>query len=130
MFKIYYNLVKPGIIYGNLVNTLSGFLLACVLQQTISVSRMAAVSVGTALVIACGCVINNYIDRGIDKHMTRTKNRALVLGKVSGSKALLFAASLGVTGFAVLWFGTNVTTVIIGAVGIIDYVIALSLIHI
>lgn len=124
MFKTYYNLTKPGIIYGNLVNTLSGFFLACVLQQTISLQRMTAVVLGTALVIACGCVVNNYIDRGIDKHMKRTKNRALVLGKVSTRSALVFATVLGLAGFAVLWLWTNTATLLIGAIGIIDYVIA------
>jgi protoheme IX farnesyltransferase len=124
VLKTYYNLTKPGIIYGNLVNTLSGFFLACVLQQTISVSRMVAIVVGTALVVACGCVINNYIDRDIDKHMKRTKNRALVQGEISGKHALLFAAILGVLGFSTLWLWTNTAALIIGTVGIIDYVIA------
>jgi len=124
VFKTYYNLTKPGIIYGNLINTLSGFFLACVLLGAISFSRMAAVVAGTALVVACGCVINNYIDRGIDKHMKRTKNRALVLGKVSGRSALIFAAVLGMLGFTVLWLWTNTATVIIGAVGLFDYVLA------
>src|SRR5438045_1263782 len=114
MLKTYYNLTKPGIIYGNLVNTISGFLLACVLQETFSITRVLGVLGGTALVIACGCVVNNYIDRGIDQHMKRTKNRALVRGDISGRSALTFATVLGILGFIVLWRWTNTLTLIIG----------------
>lgn len=124
MLKTYYNLTKPGIIYGNLINTLSGFLLACVLQHIYSFGRMSAVVAGTALVIASGCVINNYIDRDIDRHMKRTKNRALVRGEVSGRSALIYAAILGTVGFSILWSWTNIATVVVGLVGFIDYVVA------
>ena len=124
MLKAYYNLVKPGIIYGNLVNTTSGFLLACVLQSTFSISKLLGVLVGTALVVACGCVINNYIDRDIDRRMQRTKNRALVRGDISGSSALIFAAVLGVLGFIVLWRWTNTLVMVVGAVGLVDYLVA------
>ena len=124
MLKTYYGLTKPGIIYGNLVNTTSGFLLACVLQETFSLTKALGVLGGTALVIACGCVINNYIDRGIDQHMQRTKNRALVRGEVSGRNALIFAAALGVLGFVVLLRWTNTPTLLIGLVGLVDYIVA------
>lgn len=124
MLTTYYNLTKPGIVYGNLVNTTSGFLLACVLQETFSTTRMLGVLGGTALVIACGCVINNYIDRGIDQHMQRTKNRALVRGDVSGRSALIFAAVLGALGFIVLWRWTNILTLSIGVIGLVDYIVA------
>ena len=124
MIKTYYNLTKPGIIYGNLVNLLSGFLLACALTKSFSLSSMIAVMAGTALVIASGCVINNYIDRGIDKHMKRTKKRALVLGEISGRQALVYAAVLGALGFTVLALWTNAPTVVVGIIGFIDYVVA------
>jgi protoheme IX farnesyltransferase len=124
MLKAYYNLTKPGIIYGNLVNTISGFLLACVLQNAFSVAKGLGVLVGTALVIACGCVVNNYIDRDIDRQMQRTKNRALVRGDISGRSALIFAAVLGTLGFIVLWRWTNAPTLLIGIVGLVDYIVA------
>ncbi len=124
MLKAYYNLTKPGIIYGNLVNATSGFLLACVLQNTFSVVRGLGVLAGTALVVACGCVINNYIDRDIDRHMQRTKNRALARGDMSGRSALIFAAVLGVLGFVILWRWTNMLVLVVGVVGLVDYLVA------
>lgn len=78
---------------------------------------------GTCLVIASGCVFNNYLDRHIDAKMVRTQQRAIVSGAVSGRIALVYGLSLGTAGFAVLSFFTNLLTVIIGIFGIAAYVL-------
>jgi protoheme IX farnesyltransferase len=121
MLKDYYRLTKPGIIYGNVITATAGFLLGS--NGSIHFVRLVAVLAGTALVIASACVINNYIDRDIDAKMARTKKRALVSGAITGSRALMYAAVLGIVGFAILIAYTNALTVCIGAVGFIDYVI-------
>jgi protoheme IX farnesyltransferase len=121
LLKTYYALAKPGIIYGNAVNVAAGFFLAS--RGDISLSIMLGVIVGSSLVMASGCVTNNFIDRGIDKKMARTKNRALVSGVVSGRSALIYAALLGFAGFAALAAYTNVLTVSIGLVGWFSYVV-------
>ncbi len=38
---------------------------------------------GTTLVVASGCVVNNVIDQDIDQKMERTMNRALVKKTIS-----------------------------------------------
>jgi len=119
--KAYYQLTKPGIIYGNATMAAGGFLLAS--QHHIDLVLMVATLVGISLVIACGCVFNNYIDRGIDKKMARTKQRALVSGAISGRSALIYAVLLGTVGFTVLTARTNFLTVCIGIVGLVDYVV-------
>ncbi len=73
--------------------------------------------------VASGCVFNNYIDRGIDQKMARTKKRALATGAVSGRAALLYATILGGLGFLILALFTNPLTVAVGAVGMVFYVI-------
>lgn len=82
-----------------------------------------ALLAGTTLVIASGCVFNNYLDRNIDKKMDRTKKRSLVVGDISARNALTYATTLGILGFIILAVYTNLITVIIGLIGIIDYVI-------
>jgi protoheme IX farnesyltransferase len=121
MLQTYYHLTKPGIIYGNGITTLAGFLLAS--RWHINWVLLPTVLLGSSLVIACGCVINNYIDRNIDKHMARTKERALVTGTISARAALIYAAALGVLGFWILAAYTNLLTVAVGLVGLIDYVV-------
>lgn len=121
LLKKYYHLTKPGIIRGNLLNATAGFLLASRFQ--VDLWLMAAVLAGTSLMVASGCVFNNYLDREIDKKMARTKKRALVIKTVSVRNALIFAAVLGLLGFAVLALWTNWLVVLIGLVGYIDYII-------
>lgn len=119
ILKTYYQLTKPGIVYGNLITAAAGFLFAS--KWHIAVRPLAGLLAGVALVIASACVFNNYIDRDIDKHMARTKKRALASGLVPAQSALAYAALLGAAGFGALLL-TNPLTMVIGAIGFVDYV--------
>ncbi len=57
---------------------------------------------GTVLMRSAGCVINDYADRDIDKHVQRTKDRPLTSGKVSTREALLLAAGLALLAFLLI----------------------------
>ncbi len=46
-------------------------------------------ALGVFIMRSAGCVINDYADRNIDKHIERTKNRPITSGKVSSREALL-----------------------------------------
>lgn len=121
MIKDYYNLTKPGIIYGNAFTAAAGFFLAA--QGHINVVLFSAFLVGESFVIASACVFNNYLDQDIDAKMARTRNRALVRKAILGNHAIIYATILGVAGFSLLAFYTNHVTVLIGLVGFIDYVV-------
>lgn len=121
MFKKYYQLTKPGIIYGNLLTATGGFLLAS--KKDINFGLLLMTLLGIALVIGSACVFNNYLDRGLDIKMARTKKRALVSGDISPTSAIIYAFLLGVIGFAVLAVSTNALTVWIGIIGFADYVV-------
>ncbi len=102
MFKNYYELTKPGIIYGNSLPAAAGFLLAS--KENFDLKLFFVMLVGLALVIASGCVFNNIYDSKIDVEMERTKNRALVTGKISRQNAIIFGSILlilGITTFIV-----------------------------
>ena len=51
---------------------------------------------GTVLMRSAGCVINDYADRDIDKHVKRTQHRPVTSGQVSPREALWLAASLAI----------------------------------
>jgi heme o synthase len=122
MLKTYLWLTKPGIIVGNLITAAAGFLLAS--KNDVDIWLLLATLSGTTLVIAAGCVYNNFIDRGIDKKMARTKNRALANGTISGRHALSYATLLAMLGFMILALGTNTLTVSVGFTGLFFYVVA------
>jgi len=49
---------------------------------------------GTIVTRSAGCVINDFADRRIDRHVARTAGRPLVTGEVSPGEALLLFAAL------------------------------------
>lgn len=118
--KAYYYLTKPGIIYGNLIPTVGAFLLAA--HWHIDFILLIATVVGLSLVIASACVCNNYLDRGLDAKMTRTRRRALVQGTVSTHTALLYSAALGIAGFLTLTFAVNILSAGVAFGGFVAYV--------
>lgn len=120
MIKSYYRLAKPGIIYGNALTAVAGFLLAS--QGYYNFLLFFGMIVGISLVIGGGCVFNNYIDRDIDIKMERTKHRALATGEISGRSALIFGSVLFVIGAVTLALFTNLLTLGIAIIGFVFYV--------
>ncbi|HAS6348471.1 TPA: protoheme IX farnesyltransferase [Vibrio vulnificus] len=120
MFKHYLRLTKPGIIRGNLVAAAGGFFLAS--QGQIDWLLFLAVCAGTSLIVASGCVFNNFIDKDIDAVMQRTCKRELVQKLVPISHALLFAFTLGVAGFTTLYLFTSQIAFAFGVLGFVVYV--------
>ena len=125
MIKAYYQLTKPGMIYGNIIVMTGGFLLAS--RGNIDLWLLLATLAGLSLVIASGCVFNNYIDRDFDKKMERTRERALVRGTISGRNALIFGTVLGVLGALILGFYTNPLALELAGFGFFAYVVLYSL---
>jgi protoheme IX farnesyltransferase len=115
----YYWMAKPGIVYGNGITAVAGFLLGA--RGAVQIETLAAMVVGISLVMASACVFNNYLDRDLDRKMERTKWRALAAGTVSGRAALIYGTVLGVGGFAALWLGTNLLAAAVAAAGFVFY---------
>jgi len=115
--KTYYRLVKPGIVYGNAIPAIATFLYAGG-----SVVSFVGTLGGLSLSIAGACVLNNVLDRDIDSRMERTKTRALPTGEIAVPQALLYAAVLIVSGFALLLFLTNVRAFLAVLTGVVVYV--------
>jgi protoheme IX farnesyltransferase len=119
----YYRLTKPGIVYGNDLSAIAGFLLGASLLREFDLISFIAMLTGISLVIASACVINNIIDRDVDRKMARTKNRALVTGSIGVRTATMYGTALGVIGFGILAVFTNWLTVAVGAVGWLFYIV-------
>ena len=118
--KRYLLITKPGIIFGNLIAVAGGYFLAA--QGQIDLTLLLATVIGLSLVVASGCVMNNCIDRDIDGHMQRTRERVLVTGQISLLAALTHGILLGVVGFGLLWWFTTPVATALAAFGFIIYV--------
>ena len=118
--RAYYQLTKPGVLYGNVLTAVAGFLLAA--AGRIDWLLLLATTIGITLVVAAACVINNYLDQDIDKIMERTKNRPSVSGVIPGKAMVAYGVTLLVLGVVALYTWTNLLVVIIGLLGFITYV--------
>jgi protoheme IX farnesyltransferase len=124
MIRTYYLLMKPGIIMGNLITTVSGFALAS--RGSFDPFLFTSTLFGLGALIGSACVLNNCIDREIDAKMSRTKRRPLVVGLITQKQALLFATLTALLGIAILYLYTNPLALFIALLGYLIYVVPYS----
>lgn len=124
--RAYVALTKPRVIELLLVTTLPTMIFAE--RGLPGLWLVVATMVGGALAAGSAGAFNCYIDRDMDKLMKRTKNRPLVTGEVSPREAMVFAWVLGLVAIALLWFGANPLTGLLGVGAILLYVVFYTLI--
>jgi len=124
--RAYVALTKPRVIELLLVTTLPTMIFAE--RGLPGLWLVVFTMVGGALAAGSAGAFNCYIDRDMDKLMKRTKNRPLVTGEVSPREALVFAWALGIVSIALLWFGANPLTGLLGLGAILLYVVFYTLI--
>lgn len=120
MIRTYYELTKPGIIYGNVLNASAGFFLAA--QNMANPFLLVATLMGLSLVVGSACVLNNIFDADIDAKMARTKKRALAAGSISKKDARNFALVLLFLGSAVLALFTTMFALAAALLGFLIYI--------
>ncbi|AKS37914.1 protoheme IX farnesyltransferase [Anoxybacillus gonensis] len=124
VLKDVFAVVKIGIVNSNLITTFTGLWLALHFTGQGFLSNLHTVFfalIGSALVIAGSCALNNFIDRDIDHLMERTKSRPTVSGSVEPKRVLWFGVLLVTIGTLSLLM-TTVTAAIIGLIGMVTYV--------
>ena len=121
----YFFLIKPGIIFGNLVSVAGGLFLGS--RGELNGLTFCASLIGIALVIGGGCALNNFIDRDIDALMLRTRNRPLVQRRIPAAHAVILGLLLAICGLSLLALFTNMLTTLITLAGFLDYAVLYSL---
>ena len=120
LLRGYVQVIKPGIIVGNLISVAGGFLLAA--KGDVDWTLMLTTMLGLSLVVASGCAINNCIDSDIDGKMQRTRHRVTVTGEITTLAVLTYGILLGVFGFTLLLLFTNKVAVLFAVTGYVVYV--------
>lgn len=115
------SIIKPGIIFGNLVTLLGGIFLG--FNNNFDFSIFISAVIGISLIIASGCVFNNCIDQDIDAIMLRTQKRPIPKGEISVKTSIIYGFILGIIGFNILYFGTNLLATFLAFIGIFVYVL-------
>jgi len=114
-YALLMRLNRPIGIYLLLWPTLWALLIASNGSPSIGVTIVFVL--GVILMRSAGCVINDFADRKIDKHIQRTKDRPLTAGRVSEREALMLFAGLCLTAFVLVLF-MNLLTIRLSIVGV------------
>ncbi len=125
ILKNYLSVTKPGIILGNMISVMGGFLLAS--RGRVGIALLISTVLGISLVIAAACVLNNCVDRDLDRLMTRTHDRVLAKGLMTPTAAIFYAFVLCMGGIALLQATTNQLCVSIVMIGFAVYVVVYSM---
>ncbi|KAK6347346.1 Protoheme IX farnesyltransferase, mitochondrial [Orbilia brochopaga] len=130
-FKAYLALSKPHLTFLVVLTSMASYSLypsSSLLTSsditpstTLSAVTLLFLTVGTALCSASANTLNMLAEPHLDAQMTRTRNRPLVRGTIHPRNALLFAVATGLSGVALLLYGTNTTVAGLGLANIVLY---------
>jgi len=124
----YIELTKPRITLLVLVTAYLGYYLGLRSQgdHMVSVESwliLFYLILGTWATSAGAAVLNQVIERRHDAKMARTKNRPLVIGKISPMNALVFGMVLSLGGYVFLYYLINPLTAWISAATVFLYIL-------
>ncbi|MFQ3196383.1 MAG: protoheme IX farnesyltransferase [Paraglaciecola sp.] len=118
-WRDYYEMTKPKVVMLLLLTALVGMCLAS--DTWISWNILLAGLVGIGFLSSAAAVINHVVDSKIDSQMARTFNRPMPKGKVTPTRALIFAAVLTVVGYVVLELWVNRLTALLTLASLVGY---------
>ncbi len=114
------SLTKPRLNLLVVATTLAGYYLGV---DRFDLSRLAATTVGTALVAGGAAAFNQILERDTDALMRRTMTRPLPGGRMLVAPAAWFAVALAAGGLALLAEGANPLAAGVAALTLLTYVL-------
>ncbi|ADD79730.1 protoheme IX farnesyltransferase [Candidatus Riesia pediculicola] len=118
----YFEIIKPKIVLGNLISSVCGLLIAE--EYSFNFFRGFYVILSIFLIISSCFILNNFMDRKVDKIMIRTKNR--ILTKDSSKNNIFFlilSFSFLIIGLLILYKSSNLLSLSISIFGFSTYVL-------
>lgn len=118
----YWELTKPRIAGMVLIATALGFLLGLESAPALSdLALMLHAVVGTALVAGGANALNQYLEAEHDARMSRTADRPLPSGRLSGHEVLSFSVAMFVGGVVYLALQTNLLAALLATIAWVSY---------
>lgn len=112
-------LTKPRVTWLVLATTACGMAVA---PKAATWGTRVAAMLATLLVVASANSLNCWLERDLDRLMTRTRNRPLPAGRLSPRVALIFGLALGALSVPLMTFLVNPLTGLLAAVALVSYV--------
>lgn len=116
--RAYWELLKPRLSLLVAFSCAFGFVLA---SPTVNWITLIMLFIGGFLLSGGSVVINQIIEKDLDKLMTRTMNRPLPTHRVTNQEAVVYAVACLATGVGILLLYTNPLTTLLSVVSMILY---------
>lgn len=116
--KAYFKLLKFRLSFTVAFSSAIGYILGFPDTSYLSI---ALVMLGGLLVTGSANIINQIIERDLDRMMKRTAKRPLPTGQLSVTEAIVFALLLAVSGLALLGLYFNLLTAALSLLGLVLY---------
>jgi protoheme IX farnesyltransferase len=120
-WRDYYELGKPRVVLLIVFTAVVGMLLATPDLPSWNIFVFGTLGIGLAA--SSAAAINHVLDRRFDAQMSRTQNRPIPTGHLSGQRALMYALALGVLSMSILVWRVNVMTALLTFASLIGYAV-------
>ncbi|HSW71012.1 MAG TPA: heme o synthase [Gammaproteobacteria bacterium] len=124
-WRDYFILCKPRVVLLMLFTAWISMYLAS--AGTLSFSLWLFTSLGIALLSSSAAAINHIVERKTDALMERTQLRPLASGRVLPQQAWIFALTMGLSGFVILYFSVNKLTALLTLATALGYALCYTL---
>ncbi|MGH7768440.1 MAG: heme o synthase [Candidatus Binatia bacterium] len=115
-------LTKPRVTLMVLITTYVGYYLGA--GSSSGHARLIAAIIGTALASGGTLALNQFIERGSDALMERTRRRPLPDGRIQPAEALIFGVALAASGLLLLALAVNLLSALVTAAIVASYLFA------
>jgi protoheme IX farnesyltransferase len=118
-WRDYYEITKPKVVALLVLTALVGMCLS--VPSAIPWQILIPAMLGIGFLSSAAAAINHIVDERIDSVMGRTHNRPVATGRITAKRATVFALSLSVSGFFVLYVLVNPLTAWLTLSGLVGY---------
>lgn len=125
LWRDYLELTKPKVVALLVLTAWVGMVLAS--ESLAPWPLLIAATLGIGLLSAAAAALNHVVDQRIDAQMARTHSRPVARGRVSSKNAIVFACSLALTGFLLLYFAVNPLTAWLTLLSLFGYAVVYTM---
>lgn len=118
-WRDYYEITKPRVVALLVLTALVGMCLS--VPGVIPWQLLIPAMLGIGMLSSAAAAINHIVDQRIDSIMGRTHNRPLPNGRITQNNAIVFASTLALLGFAMLYALVNPLTAWLTFAGLVGY---------
>ncbi|PCI61565.1 MAG: protoheme IX farnesyltransferase [Gammaproteobacteria bacterium] len=118
-WQAYYEITKPRVVALLVLTAVVGMCLS--VPGGIPWQLLLAATLGIGLLSSAAAAINHIVDEKIDAIMGRTHGRPLPNGKLSAQQAIVFAITIAILGFIMLYTLVNPLTAWLTVAGLVGY---------